>query len=89
MTVNHKICHTVIWGVIPLKNIKYLRLMRELTQLSVQMKTGIEQTTLSYYETGARVPTIDNLLILAEFYNTSLDYLMDLTDVQEPYPRKK
>lgn len=72
-----------------MKNIKLLRVTRDLTQLNVQMKTGINQAILSKYEKGERVPTTDNLLILAKFYNTSLDYLMDLTDVSEPYPRKK
>lgn len=72
-----------------MKNIKLLRVTKDLTQLNVQMKTGIEQSVLSKYETGMTTPTIDNLLILAKFYNTSLDYLMDLTDVKEPYPRKQ
>lgn len=44
---------------------------------------------LSKYENGELLPTTENLIILAEFYNTSLDYLMDLTDVKEKYPAKK
>ena len=71
-----------------MKNMKLLRVTKDLTQLNVQMKTGINQGTLSKYENGEWVPTTENLLILAEFYHTSLDYLMDLTDVKEPYPRK-
>lgn len=59
-----------------------------LTQISLQIKTGIEQSLLSKYENDERIPTTENLLILAKFYNTSLDYLMDLTDVKEAYPRK-
>jgi len=76
-------------GDIFLKNIKYLRVTRDLTQLNVQMKTGIDQSMLSKYERGETLPTVDTLLILAKFYNTSLDYLMDLTDNPNPYPRKK
>lgn len=72
-----------------MKNIKYLRVTNELTQLNVQMKTGINQSILSKYESGEYMPTTENLLILARLYNTSLDYLMDLTDVKEPYPPKK
>jgi len=71
------------------KNIKLLRITKELTQLQVQMKTGINQSILSKYETGEYMPTTENLLILSKFYNTSIDYLMDLTDVKEPYPQKK
>ena len=71
-----------------MKNIKFIRVTKELTQLNVQMKTGIDQSILSKYERGDYMPTTENLLILAEFYNTSLDYLMDLTSVKEPYPKK-
>ena len=72
-----------------MKNIKLLRITKELTQLNVQMHTGINQSILSKYESGTYLPTTENLLILAKFYNTNLDYLMDLTDMEEPYPRKK
>lgn len=72
-----------------MKNLKYIRVINEYTQLNVQMKTGISQSVLSKYETGEAIPTTENLLILAELYNTSLDYLMDLTDVKEPYPKKE
>ena len=72
-----------------MRNLKYIRVINEYTQLNVQMKTGISQSVLSKYENGESLPTAENLLILAEFYNTSLDYLMDLTDVKEPYPKKE
>ena len=68
-----------------MKNIKKLRLQKKLTQLAVQMSAGIDQALLSKYETGERMPTTENLLTLAKFYSTSLDYLMDLTDEPKPY----
>ena len=71
-----------------MKNIKLLRVTKDLTQLSVQMATGINQSLLSKYETGEYMPTTENLLVLAKFYHTSLDFLMDLTDEKEPYPPK-
>ena len=71
-----------------MKNIKLIRVTNDYTQLKVQMDTGISQSTLSKYETGEAVPTVDNLLILAAYYNTSLDFLMDLTADPKPYPRK-
>lgn len=64
-----------------------LRRARHYTQLSVHIKTGIDQSLLSKYERGERLPTVENLLLLAKLYNTSLDYLMDLTETQQPYPR--
>lgn len=72
-----------------MRNLKRIRLLRELTQLNVQMDTGINQSVLSKYETGQYIPTTENLLILARYYDTSLDYLMDLTDQSAPYPIKK
>ena len=71
-----------------MKNIKLIRVMNDFTQLKVQMDTGISQSTLSKYETGEAIPTIDNLMILADYYHTSLDFLMDLTDERKPYPKK-
>lgn len=71
-----------------MKNIKMARVIRDYTQLKVQMDTGISQSALSKYELGEMTPTTDNLIILANYYQTSLDYLMDLTDETKPYPRK-
>ncbi|MBQ6468170.1 MAG: helix-turn-helix transcriptional regulator [Clostridia bacterium] len=72
-----------------MKNIKLIRVINDYTQLKVQMETGIQQSIISKYETGELTPTTDNLLILAAFYNTSIDYLLDLTDEQKPYPKRK
>ncbi len=71
-----------------MKNLKKIRLDNKLTQLSLQMKTGIDQGILSKYENGERMPTLENLRILADFFHTSLDFLADRTSVQEPYERK-
>ena len=72
-----------------MKNIKLIRVINDYTQLKVQMDTGISQSALSKYENGEASPTVDNLLLLAEYYGTSLDFLMDRTDEQKPYPVKK
>lgn len=71
-----------------MKNIKLIRVMNDFTQVKVQMDTGISQSTLSKYENGETIPTIDNLMILADYYHTSLDFLMDLTNEMKPYPPK-
>ena len=62
--------------------------MKDYTQLKVQMDTGISQSTLSKYESGDALPTADNLIILADYYKTSLDFLMDRTSERKPYPPK-
>lgn len=72
-----------------MENLRKLRLQNGLTQLSVHIKTGIDQSLLSKYERGERLPSVENLMILARLYHTSLDYLMDLTDIPTPYPRKE
>ena len=46
-----------------MRNIKWIRITREYTQLKVQMDTGISQSTLSKYERGDMLPTAENLLV--------------------------
>lgn len=74
------------WNI---RNIKLIRVLNGYTQLKVQMETGIGQSTLSKYESGEIMPTGENLIILAKFYKTSVDFLLDLTDETKPYPSKK
>ncbi len=61
-------------------NLKKLRLENNFTQVDLQEKTGIDQTLLSKYETGKRFPPIRILIILADFYNVSIDYLLCRTE---------
>ena len=61
-------------------NLRKLRKARKLTQIALQMQTGIEQALLSKYETGERVPPTDTLIILADFYNVSIDYILCRTE---------
>lgn len=70
-------------------NLKTIRLESGLTQLALQMKTGIDQSLLSKYESGERTPTVETLQILADYFETSLDFLMDRTSERKSYPRKK
>lgn len=64
-------------------NLRKLRRERGLTQIAVQMKTGIEQALLSKFENGSRIPPTDTLIRLADFYDVSMDYIMCRTDVPE------
>ncbi len=71
-------------GVMPLEtNLKKLRLQKGLTQIALQMRTGIDQALLSKFEAGKRLPTTEALLILSEFYNVSIDYILKRTDKPE------
>lgn len=51
-----------------------------MTQVQLQLATGIEQALLSKFERGERVPPTDTLITLADFYGVSLDYIVGRTD---------
>lgn len=61
-------------------NLKLLRKKRGLTQLALQMQTGIEQALLSKFENDKRVPPTEVLLLLADFYDVSIDYILCRTE---------
>jgi len=56
--------------------LRELRKERKLTQVAVQMQTGIEQALLSKYENGERIPPTETLIVLADFYRVSIDYIV-------------
>ena len=64
-------------------NLKLLRKNKKLTQIGLQMATGIEQALLSKFENGERVPPTETLVRLAEFYDVSIDYILCRTDNPE------
>ena len=61
-------------------NLKKLRKQAGLTQISLQMKTGVEQALLSKFENGERIPPTETLIILADFYGDSMDYIVGRTE---------
>ena len=62
---------------------------RDLTQTDVAKAIGISQRKYSYLETGTQQWTDELLIRLAEYYRTSVDYLLELTDEETPYPARK
>ena len=71
------------------ERIRILREDRDLTQRALAQMLRIHQTTYSDYELGRlNVPTAV-WEQLADFYGTSVDYLLDRTDVPTPYPHSK
>ncbi len=69
--------------------IRDLREDSDISQQKIADMLHIRQTTYSNYETGQRQIPIDALIKLAQFYKTSVDYLLELTDDPRPYPRSK
>ena len=69
--------------------LRNLREDRDLTQREMAEILNMSQTGYSKYETGENdIPTAI-LIRLAEFFGTSVDYLLGLTDEKKPYKRKK
>ena len=60
--------------------LKYQRETANLSQSSLAKETGISQQKISYYESGKHVPSIDDCILLAEFYGISLDELVGRKD---------
>ena len=69
--------------------IRDIREDKDLTQKQISLILNCTQQTYSRYETGEITIDINNLIKLAEFYNTSTDYLLGLTNEKKPYPRIK
>lgn len=71
-----------------LDHLRALREDQDLSQQDMAQLLNVHQTTYSDYELGRLNIPISSLRTLASFFHTSVDYLLGLTDVREPYPRK-
>ncbi|MBR3843109.1 MAG: helix-turn-helix transcriptional regulator [Christensenellaceae bacterium] len=70
------------------RRIRDLREDKDLLQKDIADMLQCTQVCYSYYENGKRDIPTDVLIRLAVFYETSTDYLLGLTDIKEPYPKK-
>lgn len=61
-------------------NLKLLRKQKNKTQLQVFMETGVEQALLSKYENEQRIPPTETLIVLADYYEVSIDYILKRTE---------
>ena len=59
-----------------------LRKEKKEKQTDVAKLLGVQRQVISYYETGARLPNIEDLSILADHYNTTVDYLIGRTETK-------
>ena len=69
--------------------IRDLREDRDLTQQYIANFLQCDQSLYSKYERGERDIPLHILYKLAEFYETSIDYLVGLTSEKKPYKRSK
>ncbi|MBR6801820.1 MAG: helix-turn-helix transcriptional regulator [Eubacteriaceae bacterium] len=68
--------------------LKDIREDRDITQRELAEFLHIKQNTYSQYENGQRSLPVDVLIKLADYFSTSTDYILGLTDNKKPYPRK-
>ena len=67
--------------------LKDLREDKDLKQEDIANLLNISQTNYSKYELGKVNIPINSLKVLASFFNTSVDYILGLTNETKPYPK--
>ena len=56
--------------------LKELRTSNNISQVQISNILGLKQQQYSRYETGLRNMPLEKLIILADYYNTSIDYIL-------------
>ena len=59
--------------------LKEIRKSKGISQLKMAMDLNTNQNTISRYETGEREPGINELIKIADYFNVSIDYLLERT----------
>ena len=67
------------------RRIRDLREDSDLTQMQIAQAINVTQRSYSYYETGNRCIPVEMLIRLADYYDTSIDYLVGRTDRKERF----
>lgn len=60
-----------------MKGLQIIRKKKNLNQLKVAMDLNISREALSHYENGKREPSLDMLNKMSEYFNVSIDYLIN------------
>lgn len=68
-----------------MKNLSKLRISRGLSQKALEEIFKYSQQTISGYETGNSEPNIETMIKFADFFHTTIDYLVGRTEVPYPY----
>lgn len=64
------------------ERLKELRVKRNLTQdeFGLIFEPPLAQSTVGTYERGVRQPSLENLVVIANYFNVTTDYLLGITD---------
>ena len=65
--------------------LKELRKKRKISQLKLAMDLQLNQNAISRYETGVREADYSTLIKIADYFDVSIDYLLERTDNPERY----
>ena len=63
--------------------LKYLRKTRKISQLKMAMDLNMNQNSISRYENGQRQADYKTLIVFADYFNVSIDYLLGRTENPE------
>lgn len=72
-----------------MNRLRDLRQDKDLYQKDIAKILDMSQTGYSQYECETNDIPTEILKKLAKFYNTSIDYILGLTNIKEPYPRNR
>ncbi|MGN1480686.1 helix-turn-helix domain-containing protein [Porcipelethomonas sp.] len=65
--------------------LKFLREQKGISQLQLAMELNLNQNSISRYETGEREADYKTLTRLADYFDVSIDYLLERTDNPKLY----
>ncbi len=60
--------------------LRELRKQRNITQLKLAMDLGLNQNTISRYETGEHEADYKTLIAIADYFDVTIDYLLERTN---------
>lgn len=70
------------------QRLRDLREDMDMTQQQISDILGIQQTVYSRYERGYQTIPLEHLIVLADFYKVSSDYILGRTNTKKMYPKK-
>lgn len=66
-----------------------LRVASDMRQYELALKLGLKSSAISKYEKGLTQPGISTLVMLADIFEVSVDYLVGISSVKNPYTNDK
>ncbi|MBE6654510.1 MAG: helix-turn-helix transcriptional regulator [Ruminococcaceae bacterium] len=72
---------------IEMKGLKEIRIQKGLTQQKVALDLNISREALSYYENGKRCPDIQMLILLSDYFDVSIHYLITGSEFLPKYQK--